>query len=149
MTMALDMLFGSVSAGRFYILVGGDVAGMFMEVSGLSLETNIQQVPEGGVNDFVHKLPGRTSVGNITLKRGVTRTALLYYWYLGFVSGMLFQRQHVSVILFDPLGIPQRTWEFRNAYPVRWTGPTLESGSTQVAVESFELAHEGLLLPGI
>ena len=144
-----ELLFGTVSAGRFYIQIGGDVLGMFMELSGLSIETDVQQVTEGGVNSFVHKLPGRTSVGNITLKRGVTRSALLYYWYLGIVSGKLVQRQHVSVMLFDPLGIPLRTWEFRNAYPVRWTGPTLESGSTQVAVESFELAHEGLLMPGL
>jgi phage tail-like protein len=145
----MGALLGTVSAGRFYIMIGADVLGMFMDVGGLSLETDIQQVSEGGVNGFVHKLPGRTSVGNITLKRGVTRSAFLYYWYLGFISGQLMQRFNVSVMLFDPLGIPQRTWEFRNAFPVRWTGPTLESGSTQVAVESFELAHEGLLLPGV
>jgi hypothetical protein len=38
-------------------------------------------------------------------------------------------------------------WNFRNALPVRWTGPTFSATSDEIGVEALELAHEGLTKP--
>jgi hypothetical protein len=38
-------------------------------------------------------------------------------------------------------------WNFRNALPVRWTGPTFDAQDDTIAVEALELAHEGLTKP--
>jgi hypothetical protein len=36
------------------------------------------------------------------------------------------------------------TWSFRNAYPVKWTGPELDATKNEVAIETLEIAFEGL-----
>jgi hypothetical protein len=38
-------------------------------------------------------------------------------------------------------------WDFKEAFPYKWTGPELRSDSSNVAIESVELAHRGLSRP--
>ena len=38
-------------------------------------------------------------------------------------------------------------WNFQNAYPVKWSGPALNAESTNVAVETVELVHQGIVKP--
>ena len=45
--------------------------GFFTQVTGFSSQVDVLEYPEGGRNDFVHRLPTRVKQGNITLKRGV------------------------------------------------------------------------------
>jgi len=35
------------------------------------------------------------------------------------------------------------TWALSDVIPVRWTGPSFNSESSKVAVETLELAHHG------
>jgi phage tail-like protein len=53
-------------------------------------------------------------------------------------------RRHVTVRMFDTAGKELSKWSYVNAYPVRWIGPSLNSSSNAVAIETLELAHEGL-----
>jgi phage tail-like protein len=57
------------------------------------------------------------------------------------------KRRNVSIILLNSAGQDQRRWEFQDAYPVRWSGPDLRAGSAEVAIETLELAHRGLMAP--
>jgi hypothetical protein len=40
-------------------------------------------------------------------------------------------------------------WDFKEAYPVKYTGPELRADSGSVAFESIELTHRGLSRPTI
>jgi phage tail-like protein len=128
---------------RFYVEIGGMPQAVFTEVSGLQLEMTVTDCEEGGVNGFVRRLPGRMRVGNLTLKRGMTTSDEFFKWCMDAVQGKI-TRQHVSVRVFDTAGEELACWNFENAFPVKWIGPQFTSSSTTVAIETLELAHDGL-----
>jgi phage tail-like protein len=132
------------TSGRFYIFIDKAPKAVFISLSGLQVETDVMEYAEGGNNGFVHQLPGRTRVGRITLKRGVSRSDELFKWYTDIAYGKKFERKNVSVVMYNEAGEELRRWNFVNAYPVRWVGPDFESGSTATAIETLELAHDGL-----
>ena len=124
--------------------VEGLVAGGFTEVSGLQVEIEVHEYREGGVNSFIHKRAGPAKYGsNLVLKRGMTDVKTLWQWYWDVINGRV-ERRNVSVLLMDRAGQEQRRWNFEQAYPVKWSGPDLKANSSEVAVESLELAHKGL-----
>ena len=129
---------------RFYVKIDGMTSAVFTEMSGLQVETVVTEYEEGGNNGFVHRLPGRTKVGNLTLKRGVVATNEFFNWYSEILQGKLKYR-HVDVLVFDSEGNELAKWSFANAYPVKWTGPQLAADGKNAAIETLELAHEGLI----
>ena len=74
------MRFDPAPAYLFYVELAGIIVGAFSECSGLSVKRDVETVKEGGVNDYVHKLPGRMEYSNITLKRGLTISRQLWSW---------------------------------------------------------------------
>jgi phage tail-like protein len=130
---------------RFYVKVGGSTQAIFTEVSGLGMEMTIEEIEEGGNNGFVHRLPGRCKVGNLTLKSGMTNSNDFLKWILDVARGKI-EKKHLSVILYKPDGTESMRWEFTNAFPVKWTGPQFKADDTATAIESLELVHEGFQL---
>ena len=130
---------------NFAVEIEGLVAGGFSEVSGLEIDIEVQDYREGGVNGFTHKFAGPARYpSNLVLKRGVTQSKVLWNWYWQVVHGTI-ERKNVSVLLMDESGEEKLRWNFRRAYPVKWSGPGLRAGANEVAVESIELAHKGLM----
>jgi phage tail-like protein len=119
-------------------------AGAFHEVSGLGAELEVTAYPEGGVNDHVHQLPVRHTWGRITLRRGVVRDPGLWTWYEAGLSNSLGARRDGVVMLLSESGAPAVAWSFRAGLAAKWTGPELNAGQDAVAIESLEIAHEGL-----
>lgn len=117
--------------------------GYFTQITGFSSQTDVLEYAEGGQNTFVHRLPGRIKQGNITLKRGViSNEKTLVDWY----EKTVVQAQPVTLVvtLTDSQDKPIRIWNFRNAYPVKWTGGDLNAGATEFLTESLEIAHTGM-----
>jgi phage tail-like protein len=119
-------------------------SGGFQEVSGLSGELEVTAYPEGGVNDLVHQLPVRHSWGRIVLKRGLLVTAALWEWYSAGLTQSLGARRDGTVILLNPQGVPMIAWNWRGGLAAKWTGPACDAMRDAVAIESLEIAHEGL-----
>jgi phage tail-like protein len=119
-------------------------AGAFEEVSGLSAELEVVSYPEGGVNGYVHQLPLRHSWGRITLRRGVVRDPGLWSWYEAGLTQSLGARRSGVVLVLTPEGLPAVAWSFKAGLAAKWTGPTLQAEQNAVAVESIEIAHQGL-----
>lgn len=131
---------------HFTVAIEGLETGQFREVQGLSIETEIVEFREGGSNDAVRKLPGRTKWPNIVLKQGFTGSTLLADWaFTQHRTGIVIRRSG-TITMFDQTGRTVAAWTFHNAWPVKWEGPTLKSSGNEVAIESIELAHEGLSL---
>jgi phage tail-like protein len=128
---------------RFYVEIDGIKQAVFTEVGGLQVETTLQEYEEGGNNGFVHRLPGRTKVGNLTLKRGMTASNELFLWLMQVTQGNI-TRKNVSVVLYDTTGKAVLRWNFQNAYPVKWTGPQFTAANAVMAIETIELTHDGL-----
>ena len=128
---------------RFLVEIQGLIVGGFSEVSGLQAETEFEEIREGGVNDYVHKLPKITKYPNITLKSGITDSDVLWEWHQDVVNGK-FERKTVFIILKDSGGKEKCLWYLIDAYPVKWIGPDLKADSSTVAVETLELAHNGI-----
>lgn len=133
------------SSNRFYVQIDDVIQAVFAEVSGLQIETEVTEYREGGNNGFVHRLPGATRVGNITLKQGLVASSKLYNWYVQITLGKI-DRRNMSIVVYTSGGEETTRWDFINAYPIRWVGPTLSSDSSNAMVETLELAHEGLEL---
>ncbi len=130
---------------RFYVRIGNETQAVFTEVSGLQVETTVQEYEEGGNNAFTHRLPGRSKVGNLTLKRGITQGNEFFKWYADVAAGRIgIKRKNVSLVVFNPAGQVVAQWDFEGAFPVKWVGPQLVADGTALAVETLELAHSGL-----
>jgi phage tail-like protein len=129
-------------ACRFYVEVDNVTRAVFSEVSGLSMEVVVEDVEEGGFNSFVHRMPGRCKVGNITLKRGLTNSKDFLKWIYDMASGKITPR-HVKVTMYNVDGKEAMHWTFNGAFPVKWSGPTFKADDTGAAIESIELAHDG------
>jgi phage tail-like protein len=119
-------------------------AGAFSEVTGLSGELEVTPYAEGGINDYVHQLPVRHSWGRITLRRGVVRDPGLWSWYEAGLTQSLGARRSGAIVLMTAAGTRAVAWEFRAGLAAKWSGPELHAGQDAVAVESLEVAHEGL-----
>ena len=148
--MANDSYDGQrITSATFLFEVDGVEIGRFMEVRGLEVTVETEELHEGGQNSFTHRLPGRMTWPNIVLKRGVTQNDTLLEW-LNKSSGEQFaangnklQRSTAAVTLIGPSGTRLRSWEFDGAFPVKWTGPNFAVASSDMAVEELEITHHG------
>ena len=129
---------------NFAVEIEGLVVGGFSEVSGLQAEIEVQEYREGGVNEYMLKRAGPVKYPSLILKKGIVDQRPLWDWYSQVMSGTI-QRKNVSILLLDSTGQEKLRWNFEQAYPMKWTGPDLRGNTNEVAVESIELAHNGLL----
>jgi len=120
-------------------------AGQFSDVTGLGAQLEVLPHPEGGRNDYVHQLPVRHSYTKLVLARGVVRDPGLFFWYQAGLTQSIGARRDGAIILLTPGGIPAVGWIFRGGLACGWKGPELKATGNAVAVESIEIAHEGLL----
>ena len=116
--------------------------GYFTEVSGLSSEVEVMTYNEGCTNDGVHKLPTRMKHPNLVLKRGVTTVKDLQEWAQDSFAGP--QRKEITLTMYNEQLEKIRIWSFKNAYPVKWTGPNFNAGQSTIATESIEIVHDGI-----
>ncbi len=113
----------------------------FQEVAGLEATTDSVDYREGGDPNHVRKLPCLNKFASITLKRGITDSDELWRWYQGVMDGKA-ERRNGSIVLLDDRGSEKLRWNFANAWPSKWTGPSFNSTSNSVAIESLEIVHE-------
>lgn len=119
-----------------------DTIGLFSHCSGLELTFDVYDYREGGNNDFVHRLPGGVHYPNLVLSRGLTNEQALIKWL--WATHTKAERKEVTLTLKGKSG--ERTWAFADAFPIRWTGPQLDSNGAGIATETLEIAHSGLRL---
>ena len=97
------------------------------------------------LSNSTRKLPGRVKYSNLLLRRGLTSSLTLWTWYKNVLAGNL-DRRTVVVTLLDESRNPIIKWTFINAWPTRYEGPSLQAKGDDVAIESLEIAHEGMEL---
>jgi phage tail-like protein len=127
---------------RFRVEIKGILWAGFSDVSGLTMENEIYSFKEGGLNTYERQLPGPNKFpSKLIMKRGWGDNEL-WLWYRDILQGRI-KRKNVAVIWMDSAGEEQKRWVFRDACPVKWTGPEFKAGTAEVAFESVELVHRG------
>jgi phage tail-like protein len=131
---------------KFLVEIEGIVTSAFLSVSGI--EADVAAVDYRPGNDKLpsaRKLPGEAKFSNLVLKRGLTSDLSLWQWMQDTLQGNL-QRRAISVVLLNDTGEPVLRFNFRDAWPVKWSGPILNAEGNDVAIETLEITHEGLLV---
>ena len=116
----------------------------FRECSGLDTSQDPIEYREGTEGLTARKLPGLVKYSNISLKWGITNDAELWDWRKKAMDGEI-ERKNGSIVLLDDTGQEQLRWNFREGWPTKWTGPSFNATGNEVAIETLEIAHEGLI----
>ena len=141
-----------LTAFRFLVECNNIASAFFTECSGLKSEVDVFDYQEGGLNDYIHRLPGRRKWTNIVLQRGITSSLDMWNWYDSIVAGdpqqgiVNIQRQNISIILTAPDGESITRWDITGAYPVSWEGPSMKTDGNTVTIEKLEIAHNGFTI---
>jgi phage tail-like protein len=128
---------------NFLVEIDGIARAAFHDCTGFDSTIDVVEHREGGENTTTRKLPGITKYSNIVLKWGVTDDPDLYNWHRTAVDGNV-QRRNGSIVLLDREGQERVRWNFVNAWPCKWDGPDFNAEGNDVAIETLELAHEGV-----
>ena len=135
------------AAFNFLVEIDGITRAGFSEVSGLDSETDVIEYRAGDDTDLTSsKLPGRTKFSNIVLKRGVTDDAELWQWRKKVMDGTT-ERKNGSIVLLNEARVEKVRWNFREGWLTKWVGPDLKADGNEVAIETLEIAHEGVERP--
>ena len=129
---------------RFRLEIDGLDAGSFSEVSGFDATMDVVEYRAGDDPAITPtKLPGLIKYGNITLKWGAAETMVLYDWLIDITEGTI-EKKTVTLTALDEEGSPAASWRCINAWPVKYTAPDFNATSSEVAIETVEIAHEGM-----
>jgi phage tail-like protein len=115
----------------------------FAECSGFGSTNDPLEYREGTDRTTVRKLPGLTKYPNIVLKWGLTDSRELFDWYSDITRGKI-ERKNGSIILTDLDGTEKVRWNFFQGWPTKYDGPDFNAKGTDAAIETLEIAHEGL-----
>jgi phage tail-like protein len=127
---------------RFRVEIEGIVQAGFTECSGLGSHIEVVEIREGvDATSATRKIPGRVTYPDIVLKWGVTTSRELYNWHQAVINGQL-QRKNGSVVLLDSERQEVVRWNFSNAWPSKFDGPTLNAKGNDVAIESLTITCE-------
>lgn len=132
--------------------------GAFSEVTGLNADIEIESYQEGGLNTQPRKFFKNAKYHNLSLKHGVTFNTAIWDWYQQVLTSKKKIRKSGMVVLLDRGGpnlvgaglpgldkLPVAAWMFDNGLPERIQGPTLNAKTNEIAIETLEISHEGLI----
>lgn len=119
----------------------------FSEVSGLDIETEVIEYRHGASPEYSKsKMPGLRKFSNVTLKRGVFASDNDYYEWFNTVNLNTIERRDVIISLLNEEHAPVVVWKIKNAWPIKIQSTDLKADGNEVAIESMELVHEGLVI---
>lgn len=128
---------------NFLLEIDGITSAGFSECTGLNAESNVIEYREGNESITPRKLPGLNKFGNVTLKRGLSKDTALFDWHKAAMDGDI-NRTSVSIVVLDEKRQEQLRYNLVNAWPSKYTAPDLKANANEIAIESIEIAHEGV-----
>ena len=139
-------------AGAYWFEVEVDAPGgtgetwfIVRSVTGLATSIDIIDRWIGGASGQYTALPGKPKWPSLVLQGAVVEKKVFFDWFkkvkIGQISGA---RSDGTIRLKHGLNETVAQWHFLGAYPVRYTGPSLDLHSATVAIETIELTHRGI-----
>ena len=129
---------------HFQVQWGGERVG-FTEVTGLDIQVEAIEYREGSSPEYSKiKMPGMPKFSNITLKRGSMDGDSDFYKWINTTSLNTAERRDIVISLLNETHSPVVSWKAKNAFAVKVQASDLKADGNEVAIETLELAHEGL-----
>lgn len=128
---------------NFLVEIDGITRAAFHEASGFESTIDVIEHREGGQNTTTYKVPGLTKHGNITLKWGLTDDTSLDDWHQQTIDGDI-ARKNGAIVVLNRKGEEVARWSFLRAWPTKYTLPNFNAEGNDIAIQTLELAHEGL-----
>lgn len=131
---------------HFQVQWGGERIG-FTEVTGLDMQVEAIEYREGNSREYSKvKMPGMHKFSNITLKRGTISGDSDFYKWINEINLTTITRRDLVISLLNEAHAPVMTWKAKQAFPVKLQASDLKADGNEVAIETIEVAHEGLNL---
>ncbi len=129
---------------NFLVEIDGITQAGFSQVLMPDAYFDVVEYREGGdPHSSVRKLSGRAHYGNLVLKWGTTNSRELFDWWKSIRDGNV-DRRNISVVLLNEKREEVKRWNFIRAWPVRYKPADLAAKGNEVAIETLEIAHEGM-----
>jgi len=125
-------------AFRFVVKLNGAAFGAFTECTLPTLEWEVEEVKEGGLNTRTHQLLGRRKAARLTLKYGVCKDEI-WDWYKNVLTEQI-EKKNITIELLDVSYNTIAGWYVQEAFPIKWTGPQLQTTSNTIAIQTLEFA---------
>lgn len=122
---------------RFLVTVDSQPLAAFTECDLPTIELEIEEIKEGGLNTYPHQLPGRRKAVRISLKNGIGKSSLLD-WYFDVLGGTI-KRKKVTIALLDEVQKTVMNWDMTGAFPYKWSGSQLRTSENTIAIQTLEL----------
>jgi phage tail-like protein len=133
-------------AYNFRVEFDGVLLAAFAEVSGLTSKSGSVDYRDGITDRAgIGRVVGLQKYPSVTLKRGLAGDPLMQWWRTLSVGGQP-ERRTLTITLLNETGVPLSRWRIANAWISKIEGPNLSATGNEVAMESIELAHEGVTL---
>jgi phage tail-like protein len=126
---------------RFRVEIEGIQQAGFSECSSVGSHLEVIEYREGGDDATVRKLPGKATYPDVTLKWGSTDSRDLYDWHRAAIRGEI-ERKNGSVVQLDDVGAEKIRWNFFQAWPSKWDGPSFSAKGNDVSIETLTLSCE-------
>lgn len=120
----------------------GSVDTNFQEVSGLTVELEVEKFQEGGVNDYQHPLPKPIKYPNLVLKRGLLVDSQLVEWLRNATENFVIEPKDLRVTLLNEKAEPLLSWSFTNAWPIKWEISGFNAQDNSIVAETIELTYK-------
>ena len=127
----------------------GTAEAFFKSVSGIRFETEVVPVRAGGVNNTTFQLPGATKWSNLVFKQGFTGSSALLEWRQEWLQGTMTRIPTGTITQLDTARNKRAMWTFHNAWPAKWEIAEFDASKSELAMETLELAHDGILFTPI
>jgi phage tail-like protein len=130
---------------KFRVEIDGVAEAAFSEVAIGETSTEAIDYREGTEPNHVRKLPGMTKYGNITLKRGVTDSQVIYQWHKDIVDGKIGEkRKSITIVVIDEAGKDKARFVVSECWPTKYDPSDLNGKGNEVLIELLELVNEGI-----
>lgn len=131
---------------HFTVVIDGHPMGNWQKCEGLTVSYDIEEYKEGGLNGYVHRIPGRVKYETIKLTRPVDPSSSAVAAWVASIQAVT-NRGTAQIAVLDATGKPVTVYSLTGVFPSKYSGPNLDIGSNQIAMESLELIHNGFLGP--
>ena len=128
---------------NFLLEIDGIIRAAFSECSELSSDTDPTECMSGDENITVREIQGLKKFATISFKRGIMQDTELWNWCKTLLDGAT-ERKSGSIIVLNEAREPALRWNFREGWPTKWEGPSLNATGGVLAIETLEIAYEGL-----
>jgi phage tail-like protein len=130
------------------INTGSKAEMFFKSVGGLKMETELVPVKEGGFNNSTWQLVGSRKWSNIVLKQGFTGSSKLIGWHQDWMNGAMTRLEKCEIVQLNTALKKVCSWSVLNGMPAKWEISEFDAGKSELAIETLEIAHEGLWFNG-